>query len=355
MRNGINVAAVSELVHELRHATGENEIHYAVDLQWIGGLTMALNTRALTFGSKRIARDFRFKADHHTNPHPAAAPSPADLFLCGVGACVANILVQGASYKEIDITSLQVQTSAQVATDLHPTEGIKNGTVTVKLVANGSHWQYQQMMMNVSRFSPNYVTATRKNSIQLSYTHEAISLREGPLFSGHPSTVTSSHQPPVNSDCLYTGINIKWKNGTQFDVDLLARQWQEQSWPLDASFSVDEPNAALGLNQAPNPQEYIIGAVAADIAQHLVLIAKENGHSLSGLSATISCKLDMQACYNIFDNSVVQLQDTVLKIYAMSQYSEAEMQEFIQLACQRSSCWQSFVNPCRIHLDRESL
>lgn len=354
MRNGINVAAVSELVHEIRHVDGENEIHYGVELQWCGGLSMQLNTRALTFGSKRIARNFHFKTDHHSNPSPNAAPSPTDLFLCGVSACVANILVQGASYKAINIQSLKVLSRGKTTTSGEAITGIADGSVIVKLAADGNRWQYKQMMLNVSRFSPNYVTATRKNNITLNYSHQEMSLRKGSLFS-NATTITSTYQSSDNNDYLDTGIEISWRDGTQFAVSLLDRQCRDESWSLDSSFSVDQPNAALGLNKDPNPQEYILGAIAADVAQQLVLITQEDGHSLSNLSAYITCKLDMQGCFNIFDKSAVQLQNTVLNMSAMSDYSESEMQTFIELACQRSSCWQSFINPCKIQLDREDV
>lgn len=354
MRNGINVAAVSELVHEIRNVSGENEIHYGVDLEWIGGLTMKLNTNTLTFGSKKMGRDFTFTIDHFSNPHPTAAASPADFFLSGVAACVANILVQGASYKEMAISHLNVRAEGKVPTHSKRSETIQSGGITVRLDANGNRWQYKQMMMNVARFSPNYVTATRENNIQLHYEHQPISLHQGALFASHHCDENQVKRAiDTDNTLLHAGVDIAWRDGTQFDVSLLDRQWKDQHWSLSTTFSVDQPSAALGLNSAPNPQEYIISAIAADVAQNLVIIAQENGSPLKSLSARITCKLDMQGCFNIFDKSAVQLQDTTLHISAMSNHSEADMQQYIEWACQRSVCWQSFVNPCPLPLKRE--
>ena len=353
MRNGINVAAVSELIHEIRNVSGENEIHYGVDLEWLGGLSMKINTKTLTFGSKKMGRDFEFTIDHFTNPHPSSTACPADFFLCGVAACVANILVQSASYKEIAISHLNVQGQGQISTSTTQSESIQSGGINVLLDADSSRWQYKQMMMNVARFSPNYATATRANNIQLHYQHLPTTLHQGPLFESHHAEQYSSSPIQTKNALLTTGVDIAWRDGTQFDASLLDRQWKDKQWSLATTFCVDQPSAALGLNSAPNPQEYLISSIAADVAQHLVMIATEKGSPLKSLSASISCKLDMQGCFNIFDKSAVQLQDTKLHIRAMSSHSEAEMQQFIELACQRSVCWQSFINPCPLPLQRK--
>jgi uncharacterized OsmC-like protein len=355
MRNGINVAAVSELVHEIRHVSGEHEIRYGVDVQWLGGLTMEVNTQTLTFGSKRIGRDFCFRVDHHANAKLSAAPPPADLFLCGLGACVANILVQGASYKRLNIKSLHVQANAESTTDQNPLMGLKKGAITVQLNANGSRWQYKQMMMNVARFSPNYVTVTRKNTITVDYHHESLLLRDEALFSQFSNKKITRMNSPQSTGDLYSGVNIIWRDGTQFDVGLLDRQWENHSWPLKSTLCVDQPHTALGLNEAPNPQEYILAGVASDIAQHLILIAEDNGSPLESLSAKMSCTLDMRGCFNIFDKSAIQLQKNILSISSMNSYSESQMQEFIQLACERSNCWQSFINACEFSLERNDM
>ena len=346
MKNGINVAAVSELVHEIRKVPGESEIFYGVDLEWLGGLTMDIRTRPLRFGSERLGRDFSFRVSHHDDPSPEAAPTPADYFTTGLGSCVANILVQGASYKGMTIDKLLVETATQRS------GGTLSGTaVTVKLEADGSWLQYKQMMMNVARFSPNYITVTLPNRIDLTYRHVPSAFRKNGAAAngdGHaPATAQAGSNAPV-----HLGVDIAWRNATQFDVSLRERQYQDERWSLPARFSVDQPAPALGLNEAPNPQEYLLAAVLSDLAQQLVIVCRERGKPLRQLNASMRCRLDMRGCFNIFDKSAVQLQDNHVEIAAVSDNSEEEMKEFLKQAQAASACWQGFVNATPASLER---
>ena len=276
MKNGINVAAVSELVHEIRKVPGESEIYYGVDLTWLGDLTMEISTRPLRFGSKRLGRDFQFRVSHHDDPNPEAPPTPADYFATGLGACVANILVQGASYKGLTIDRMQVETATQRTGAKLTDTGVK-----VKLAADGSWLQYKQMMMNVARFSPNYITVTLLNKIDLTYRHLDTKFRNGGGSGQGNEGLTA--QPGSNAP-LHLGVDIAWRNATQLDVKLRDRQYQNESWSLPARFSVDQPLPAAGLNEAPNPQEYLLAAVLSDLAQQLVIVCRENMASRSARS-----------------------------------------------------------------------
>lgn len=346
MKNGINVAAVSELVHEIRKVPGENEILYGVGLEWLGGLAMEIRTLPLRFGSKRLGRDFSFRAGHHTDPGPTAPPTPADYFMTGLGACVANILVQGASYKGITIDRLKVEAAARRAGTR-----LADLSVLVNLTADGSWWQYKQMMMNVARFSPNYITVTLPNAIELDYRHLPSGFRSGGLFA--PAEETGGGTGDAEGgDPLDLGVDVTWRNATQFDVGLRDRRWRQERWSLPARFPVDQPVPAAGLNEAPNPQEYILAAVVADLAQQLVLICRREGRPLRQLNATMRCRLDMKGCFNLFDKSAVQLQDNRIDLSAVSDNSETEMRRFLRMAQDSSPCWQAFVNATPAALER---
>ncbi len=357
MKNGINVAAVSELVHEIRNVPGEGEIHYGVALDWLGGLTMEIRTLPLTFGSKRLGRDFTFRVDHPSNPDPEAAPCPADFFMTGVGACVANILVQGASYKGITLDSLTVSAAAQLSPatlEQAAQQCLTAPQLEVVVKGNGNRWQYKQMMINVARFSPNYITATLANQITLEYQHKSpdVTGRLGQASTGHhsgpPARIQSEGQP------LTLGAQLNWRNGTQFDGSLLPRQWLAESWSLPTRFVVDQPLPAAGLNEAPNPQEYLLAGVLSDVAQRLVQICQQQEVPLLSLSARMRCRLDMKGCFNLFNKAAVQLQDNHIELTASSQASEQDMHRYLDQAIASSVCWQSFVTACPISLERQA-
>ena len=345
MKNGIHVAAISELVHEIRKVPLENEIDYAISMEWVGGLNFRTQTQPMRFGTKRIGRDFSFEVSHVSDPRVDAAPTPSDYFLLGLGACVANIIVQGASYKGITVETLNVVSAGKLGL-----QGLSDLDLTVHIASDGSRWQYTQMMLNVSRFSPNYITVTLPNTVDLAYVHSNNEASSNDLYRD-ALIMPKPWQAP--SQAVELGMNVVWRNGTQFDAAPLPRIWNGESRDLPGSIAVDQPISAAGLNEAPNPQEYLLTAVAADVLQHLLLLAAQQGITLSGLTAHMSCRLDMKGCFNIFDKSAIQLQQNQLSINAKSDTDETAMQVLIDQACERSACYQAFINANKVPLERK--
>ncbi len=342
MKNGINVAAVSELVNEIRNVPHENEIDYSVGLSWIGGLNISARTRPLRFGTKVLGRDFQFGVGHISHHADVASMTPADYFMLGVGACVANILVQGASYKSITLEDMTVISKAKLTANQ-----LEDFQVDVCIKSDGSRWQYKQMMMNVARFSPNFITLSLPNTINVNYQH----LDAGPAqnTASTPTYLMPKPQPVEITD-HDQGVEITWRNATQFD----ARRYRMASAGAKADvIAVDQPIPAAGLNEAPNPQEYILAAVAADLMQNLVQNFAASGDELHSLNAKISCRLDMKGCFNIFNKSAIQLQQNTLDITAKCNCSEEQMQQHIQQAKEQSSCYKAFINASQPTLKRE--
>lgn len=344
MKNGINVAAISELTHEIRKVPLENEIDYAVSLQWVGGLNFRAKTQTLRFGTKRVGRDFDFDVSHVSDASPSAAPTPADYFMLGLGACVANILTQGASYKGITLDSLNVLSAAKLSS-----EGLHDLDVSVRIISDGSRWQYTQMILTASRFSPNYITVIMPNKIDVDYIHGNCDQVSGDLYREAMMMPKPWFMPSQSIDL---GMDIAWRNGTQYDAALLPKIWNGEQRNVQGTVAVDQPVPAAGLNEAPNPQEYLLTAVAADVLQHVVLLATDQDITLRSLGARICCLLDMKGCFNIFDKAAIQLQNTQLQIDAKSDADEASMQALINKACKQSACYQAFINANKVPLER---
>lgn len=344
MKNGMNVAAISELVHEIRKVPFENEIDYGVAVDWTGGLNMRARTMPLRFGTKRLGRDFAFDIGHLSDPAHDGAPTPADLFMLGLGSCVANIMVQGASYKGITLEALRLQAKAEQSP-----AALGNMYLGLSVKSDGTTWQYRQLMMNVARFSPNYITVTMPNSIDLSCERSA----EAPALSSLHQTALSQPMPYTMPDgAVSLGMDIDWRNATQFDAVTRPRHWQGQHFPLNAHMCIDQPAPAAGLNEAPNPQEYLLSAITADVLQHLLLLLVENGHEVSKLSARMKCRLDMKGCFNIFDKSAVQLQQNRVHVSISTTASNEEVGTLLQKASWKAACFQAFVAKNKVGLDR---
>lgn len=344
MKNGMNVAAISELVHEIRKVPFENEIDYGVAVDWTGGLNMRARTMPLRFGTKRVGRDFAFDIGHVSDPNQNGAPTPADLFMLGLGSCVANIMVQGASYKGITLEALTLQAKAEQSA-----AALDNMDLAISVKSDGSTWQYRQLMMNVSRFSPNYITVTMPNSIDLSCERSDETPELGSL---HQTALSQPKPYSMPNGAVALGMDLDWRNATQFDAITRRRHWQGQHFPLNARMCVDQPAPAAGLNEAPNPQEYLLSAVTADLLQQLLLLLVDEGHQVSRVSARMSCHLDMKGCFNVFDKSAVQLQKNHVNVLISSTASKDVVSALLQKASQKAVCFQAFVTKNKVGLER---
>ncbi|WP_428929172.1 OsmC family protein [Marinibacterium sp. SX1] len=344
MKNGMNVAAISELVHEIRKVPRENEIDYSAGLTWAGGLTLRGRTLPLRFGSKRLGRDFRFDVGHLSDPDGAAAPTPADYLMVGLGSCVANILVQGASYKGITLDTLRVSAAASQAG-----AALEGLALDVHIASDGGRWQYKQMMMNVARFSPNYVTVTLPNSLAVDcIVTETAAPGDG--LSRPARIMPAPMDQPAGPVAL--GVDIDWRNGTQMDIALKDIGTPGHTRPRSARLVSDQPGPAAGLNEAPNPQEYLLTGVAADLMQQVVLCAAEEGLVLHALEGDIACHLDMKGCFNLFDKSAIQLQDNRLVLRATGPLTTADLERLVAKARTRSACHQAFAGATKAALER---
>lgn len=345
MKNGMNVAAISELVHEIRNVPSENEIDYGVVVSWVGGLNMRAHTKPLRFGTKRLGRDFAFEIGHMSHPSQDGPPTPADLFMLGLGSCVANIMVQGVSYKGITLEALSLQAKADQSS-----AGLEKMLLELSIHSSASQWQYRQLMMNVSRFSPNYVTVTMPNTIELSCDV----IEQGPSVKAlHQAALGQPEPYHMPQGALSLGMDLSWRNATQFDAMTRNRHWQGQEIPLTRQVCVDQPTPAAGLNEAPNPQEYLMAAITADLLQEFVNLLAEKQFQISALSAQASCHLDMKGCFNIFDKSAVQLQNSGIGVSLAGTVPKDIATDLLKEASVRSACFQAFISKNKVAIERQ--
>lgn len=343
MKNGMNVAAISELVHEIRKVPHENEIDYAIGVVWRGGMNCRAHTRPLRFGTKRLGRDFSFDIGHVSDGDADAGPSPADCFMLGLGSCVGNILVQGASYKGITLDWLRVDAAAALGSG-----GLADLDLAVRIESDGGKWQYKQMMMNVARFSPNYITVTMPNAIETRFALSHDDAAQGFFGAARQMPAAPRHAPTP----IALGVDLAWRNATQFDAVLRDRVMGDQRRVPKARLSTDQPAPAAGLNEAPNPQEYLLAGVASDLLQTILVIAAGQGVTLTGLSAEMSCHLDMKGCFNLFSKSAIQLQKNRLDLTITGDVDEGAMARIVEQAKAQSPCYRAFVQATRANLER---
>lgn len=168
MRNGIPLAALSELVDEIRRDRTQGIVRCGVGLDWHNGTRTQVSTRPMQFGAHRVQRDFRWQIDEPrqlggTNQ----GASPQEHLLAGVGACVLVGFTVGASVQGIQLESLHLELQAEL--DLAGFLGLDDAAsvplrhIRLRLTVAGDAdpERYQDLLERAMAHSPNAMSLAR--------------------------------------------------------------------------------------------------------------------------------------------------------------------------------------------------
>ena len=237
MRNSLHTAGFSEVMHEIKENPAEASYRYTA-------IACASPQRGVTarigpalFGTVKSARDFRIAVG--ADDDDTGDPSPADLALTGIAACAVTTLLAGGSAREIIFDAAEMVIT-------HHAESVHCG-----LMVEGSadRPRMDELVEQMRNFSPNMATLARAVPIRFG-CQAGTSARQ--LFAGERDL------PP-----RLAARRLRWLTGTQLE-----------SVPVDASAAVqplrvDQPKQMTGCDWGPNPQEYLLLGLAADITTHL--------------------------------------------------------------------------------------
>jgi uncharacterized OsmC-like protein len=280
MKNGLNIGGVSEYVHEIRLKPVEAGVRFgAKAVQWGPGLT-SVDIATIQVGSVRAARDFRLGAGAHGDV--GIAPTSIQYLLGGLSGCAMNTLVQGLSARGITIRKLELE-----ARCLAPNDGsgpVRDVAYDVMLDADTSDEMVEEMIKFVSCFSPNHRTFLEANEIELQLI----------AADGSTCNLTPQFSPAVESRAGMAPVQARfaWRYGTQ----LGGSTWLEGKTPIP--LRVDQAKQYLGLDWAPNPQEYVLTALSTQLLNDCEAALRARGLE-GGLKVTAYGWLDMRGITNV--------------------------------------------------------
>lgn len=169
MRNGIPLAAVSELTAEIRRTPAEGIVRYRVGLDWQNGTRSTVRTLPMTFGQHQVNRDFGWTIDE---PRQLGGgnhgPSPQEFLLAGVGACILVGFAVGAAVMGIQLGELRVEVDGEL--DLAGFLGVgPDASVPLRAVryriqvsGDGTPAQFEELRQQAVRHSPNAMSIARE-------------------------------------------------------------------------------------------------------------------------------------------------------------------------------------------------
>ncbi len=290
MRNGLNIAAMSELVAELKHTDIEAHLFYKVCSQLNPELKIGIDVLTLEAGSTRAARDFSIamKDKYQDN-----LPGHMDFALGALGCCVLVTFVYGCSTKGISFDSVKAKSRID----------FENGKPSIKyevyVECDGETEDVVFISNMVSKFSPNHRVFQDENQIVF-------------YLSGNDgteellvNTATLNMLARQNLQSSKAEAELMWLHGTQYIMNLVTAK--NDNYP----FMVDQPKQYIGYDYGPNPQEILLSAILHEIKNNMP--SNENGEiqasghvnlkGISGVDLEVDPKMD-QIKISIFANKL---------------------------------------------------
>lgn len=173
MKNGISIAGLSEMAHEIRADPVQGMATYGVLVNWLSGTRASVSTLPMMIGAHRVQRDFCWTIDEPRQLGGSNhAPNPQEYLLSGLGSCLMVAFAVGASVLGIQLSQLQVTVQArldlagflQVREDA--TVALQEIEFRIRVQGDGTLAQYEQLLQQAQAHSPNAMSL--QNGVRLS-------------------------------------------------------------------------------------------------------------------------------------------------------------------------------------------
>jgi uncharacterized OsmC-like protein len=166
--NGLDLAALGEIVQAIEADPGQALAGFAVTTRWTGQTRSEGEVEAFTLGGERIARSHRIVADEPCELLGSdGAPNPQELLMAAINACMMVGYVAGASLKGITLDSLEIRTRGTLdlrgflGLDDSVPPGYQSIDYDVRIKGDGSPEQFEEIHRTVMKTSPNYFNISR--------------------------------------------------------------------------------------------------------------------------------------------------------------------------------------------------
>jgi uncharacterized OsmC-like protein len=166
--NGIDVAALAEVVREIEQNPAKGQVEFRVRSEWKGQTRSRSSVESYTIGGQTVHRHFTIDADEPFELLGRnTAPNPQELLMTALNACITVGYVAGAAVKGIALEKVEVETSGALdlrgflGIDPSVRPGYETISYVVRLKGNGTAEQFREIHETVMRTSPNYYNVSR--------------------------------------------------------------------------------------------------------------------------------------------------------------------------------------------------
>jgi uncharacterized OsmC-like protein len=335
MRNGLNTAGVSELVHEVREDPEQAIADYAVAGPAAPDGNGILKTKALTLrdGTTRIARDFRLRQRPFGSPQDDA-PTPYESALAALGACVLTTTVDGYTARGVTVGAMRVTVRADLPLDAagHPAVGSTLGGIRwhCEVDCDAPSDTTESINRLACAFSPNHRVFLDESPIEVI----ASVLRA----TGDTETFPVIWEPAATSftpatACLLEA-EVTWEYGCEslYCTALTMNGARRQT----GSLVVDQAKQMLGIDRGPNSQEILLSAICGELANFIQEETAAQSIVLHDPQLRVSGRLDMRGMLNVRREISSSFHNLLVELTAGSDASRAELHDVLSAALTRA-------------------
>ncbi|MEV0977959.1 hypothetical protein [Streptomyces sp. NPDC049915] len=325
MRNGFNVSSSGEFVNEIREDAQEAQFRYHATARFRPGRGLRAWTRPALLGRVKSARRFELDLadgwqDHQAGPQ-VQEHTPLDLALAAVGVCSLKTAIAGGTARGITFDTIEMVISA----DVLPGDEVSLSTARVRRLAydistrsDADAGLIEEVTRQILDRSPNHRTVKDDTELHFHNAEQELTwhLEEAPA--GAPGARTVRR-------------HVKWISGTQFESAGL---------DLDGCrlpLRVDEAKQFAGVDWAPNPQEYVVIALAAELAA--LAARKQAAATGSAGEWTVNAqgRLDLRGLMLIDPSAAVGFQTISCTVEGPAGITSAETEEYFRAAVEASA------------------
>ncbi|MEV7652277.1 OsmC family protein [Kocuria marina] len=332
MRNGFNTAGFSEVVHEIRKDPAEAKFVYSARGRRSALTGLTIQVLPALLGTVKSPRQFAFSLRDpwvEAPPGEKHLPTPMDLFLAGIGSCMMTTLVGGASARHLALEGAELDLTPMPRFDASSGGMLVSAGFTLATASEDA--RCEQLVGRVAEQSPNYVTL-------VSATPVGIASDAAPSSESVPVGTSVTSRPPAR----FGDMAVSWISGTQ----CLARAAGEVPGHL---LRADAPKQLTGVDWGPNPQEYLLAGLAAELSSLLFrhsLGTPFEDHAWEVVATGVE---DVRGFLGVDPTIEVGLQDVEVRITSPSGAPKA-VDDVVSQAIADSEVTALLVNPIEVAL-----
>ncbi|WP_271271067.1 hypothetical protein [Aliamphritea hakodatensis] len=318
MRNGIDISSFSETVNEVRNDERQGQIDYSAVSSWKPNAGILARVNPARVGTLKAPRIFEIPVP----PHATVAghtmlpeATPQEMAAVALAGCFLVSTVNGLSSIKCTIESLNIGLT------LTPVD--MQALYTINAQTNRGPEDLERIVGMVKQMSPNHRSFA-----------EALPLTVQIADTTFAFDACGTPEAPAG-DPAETHLSCHWLYGTQLQANL-GDQLQ---------LPIDQPKQLGGVDWAPNPQEYLLMALSADVLSKLTEHQAVT-EQLSQLKIVASARVDIRGMCDVADVPV-HLLNIQLQLQGNSDEMNriANLKEYVQAAISQSTVCQYLRHP----------